>query len=432
MSDAELERLTAPIPGPNTAARIPALRRHESRNVSYLAPDFPILWESASGATVVDVDGNRYLDFTAAFGVANAGHANRRVVAAVADQAARLMHAMGDVHPAALRPRLLERLSAIFPQTPTKAFLTTTGSEAVEAALKTAMLATGRTRFAGFRGAYHGLSLGTLPICGIDKFRAPFTAALGQSAVLLDYPSAAAHVDASSATDAVRARLAVERDLAAIVVEPIQGRAGCIVPPDGYIRALRALCDELGILLIADEIYTGFGRTGRWFAVEHDGVVPDILCIGKAMGSGFPISAIVGRADVMDAWPASTGEALHTSTYLGHPIGCAAALATFEELARRQLPARAAALEPLVRSRLEALPSRCIVDVRGRGLLWGIELARAETAGKIVRDALRAGLILLQSGVAGNVIAISPPLIVSERQLMHGFDLLEAVVSNAE
>jgi 4-aminobutyrate aminotransferase-like enzyme len=421
------------IPGPGTAERIPTLRRYESRNVTCLSEDFPVFWESAHDATVVDVDGNRYIDLTAAFGVANAGHSNRRVVAAIARQAARLMHGMGDVHPTAVRARLLERLAKAFPSADAKTFLATTGSEAVEAALKTAILATGRARFASYRGAYHGLSLGTLPVCGVEKFREPFASALGRTAVMLEYPNASSGVTALAAIERTRSELARCADVAAIVVEPIQGRGGCIVPPEGYLGALRALCDDLGVLMIVDEIYTGFGRTGTWFAVDREGVVPDILCIGKALGSGFPISAAVGRAAIMDAWPVSSGEALHTSTYLGNPMGCAAALATFDEIERRRLPARAAALEPKVRSRLNVLRSRRIVtDVRGRGLLWGVQLTSAGVAETAVKRALRAGVILLQSGPAGDVIAISPPLTIAERQLALALDRLEAVIESIE
>lgn len=431
--DFELERVTAPVPGPRTAERLPALRKYESRNVTCLSEDFPVFWESASGATVVDVDGNRYLDLTAAFGVANAGHANPHVVAAIADQAARLMHGMGDVHPTAARARLLERLAQIFPNRATKTFLATTGSEAVEAALKTAMLATGRRRVASYRDAYHGLSLGTLPICGLEKFREPFAPLLGQPALLLEFPNASSGISVHAAIEKARPILTACADVAAIVVEPIQGRGGCIVPPDGYLAALRALCDDLGIVMIVDEIYTGFGRTGTWFAVDREGLIPDIMCIGKAMGSGFPISAAVGRAEIMDAWPLSTGEALHSSTYLGNPMGCAAALATFEEIERRQLPARAMALEPLVRSRLDALRSRrAVIEVRGRGLLWGVQLVDSAAAEATVKGALRAGLILLQSGAASDVIAISPPLVITERQLVRALDLLEAVLDGIE
>lgn len=405
------------------------LRRFESRNVTYLTEDFPIFWESASGSTVEDVDGNRYIDCTAAFGVANAGHRNPRVMAAVLEQAGRLVHGMGDVHPTAVRVRLFERLAAIVPKGLSKFFLATTGSEAVEAALKTAMLYTGKSQFAAYRNGYHGLSLGALSVAGIERFRAPFAGALGAPALLLDYPQA--NLDEAC----VRARrlLSETNDIAALIIEPVQGRAGIIVPPLGYLRELRAICNELQILLIVDEIYTGFGRTGAWFAVDREALVPDILCIGKAMGSGFPISAAVARSQVMDSWPCSSGEALHTSTYLGHPLGCAAAIATIDEIERLGLCARALALEATVRSRLQSLQSReGVVAVRGCGLLWGVELIDAARAGAVVTAALRAGAIFLQSGIAGNVVTLSPPLVIEDDRLAQALDVLEdALVATA-
>ncbi len=432
MSD-DLDCMTGAVPGPASHRYRALLRQFESQNVTAFFDDFPVFWDCAEGATVTDVDGNRYLDFTAAFGVANAGHANRRVAAAIAEQAARLTHGMGDVHPTAMRARLLERLAALLPGAAWKIFLATTGSEAVEAALKTAMLATGRARFAAYRGAYHGLSLGTLPLCGIETFRGPFARALGPEAVPLNYPDAASGITAGEAIADTRASLHAAGDVAAVIVEPIQGRGGAVVPPDGYLRALRALCDEIGALLIADEIFTGFGRTGTWFAVQREAVMPDILCIGKAMGSGFPISATIARATIMDAWPVSRGEALHTSTYLGNPMGCAAALATIEEIERLDLVARAAAFEPYLRTRLEDVRSRRLVrEVRGRGLLWAVQFRDAATAQGVVRGALQRGLILLQSGTRGDAISISPPLVITQTQLSRGLDLLEAAAGAAE
>ncbi|MGA7094508.1 MAG: aspartate aminotransferase family protein, partial [Candidatus Cybelea sp.] len=331
----------SPVPRPRSAALAQRLRRYEQRNVTYLAEDFPFFWESARDATVVDVDGNEYIDCTAAFGVANTGHCNPRVAAAVASQAARLAHGMGDVHPTEIRVRLFERLLTILPQGLDKFFLATTGSEAIEAALKTAMLATGKSRFAAFRGGYHGLSFGALAVTGIERFRAPFASALGGEPLLLEFPRGRDASDGEQAAKEARDALGAAEELAALVFEPIQGRAGCIVPPPGYLAALRAICDAFGIVMIADEIYTGFGRTGDWFAVNRDGIVPDVLCIGKAMGSGVPISAAVGTAAIMNAWPLSAGEALHTSTFLGNPLGCAAALATIDEMERLGLPERA-------------------------------------------------------------------------------------------
>ena len=339
MSDT-LECLVTEVPGPRTAQLAARLRAHESRNVTFIAEDFPVFWESADGATVTDVDGNRYLDATAAFGVANAGHCNPRVVDAVAQQARQLVHGMGDVHPSQIRVALFECLARVLPRGLDRLFLATTGSEAVEAALKSAMLHTGKSRFAAYHGAYHGLSFGALAVGGIERFREPFAGALGAAPLLLEYPSESA-TSAQAAGDAARRALSVRDDIAALIIEPIQGRGGVIVPPRGYLQALRGLCDERRIVMIVDEIFTGFGRTGAWFAVERESVVPDILCIGKAMGSGLPISATAGRAEIMNAWPESSGEALHTSTYLGNPLACAAAIATIDELQRLDLPAKA-------------------------------------------------------------------------------------------
>jgi len=421
------------IPGPRSLALAAQLRRYEQRNVTYLADDFPVFWRVANGTTVIDADGNEYIDCTAAFGVANVGHSNPHVTRAVADQATSLIHGLGDVHPTEIRIRLFERLAALLPEGLDRFFLATTGSEAVEAALKTAMLATGKSRFAAYRGGYHGLSFGALAVGGIQRFRQPFAGALTQSPLLLDFPREGAGTSAHDAALETERALAERGDLAAIVVEPIQGRAGAIVPPAGYLRELRRICDERRILMVVDEIFTGFGRTGRWFAIEPDAIVPDVLCIGKAMGSGVPISAAVGRATIMDAWPLSTGEALHTSTYLGNPLGCAAALATIDELERLDLASRAERLGTMIRARLEGLRShRGVREIRGRGLLLGLQLDHAKRAQAVVRHALRDGVIFLQSGVDGDVITISPPLVIEEHRLLRAIDVLEAGVMESE
>jgi 4-aminobutyrate aminotransferase-like enzyme len=408
------------------------LQTYESRNVAYVDERFPIFWESAERATVTDVEGKHYIDCTAAFGVANVGHCNPHVVSAIAAQAQRLMHAMGDVHPPAIRARLLERLVEIVPHGLGKVFLATTGSEAIEAALKTAILATGKSRFAAYRGAYHGLSFGALLTSGIERFRQPFADTLAGEPVLLEYPRAG-RVTAEDAIERVRDVLGERRDLAAVVMEPIQGRAGCIVPPREYLSRLRALCDELQILLIVDEIYTGFGRTGSWFAVDHENMVPDILCIGKAMGSGFPISATIGRATIMDAWPQSTGEALHTSTFLGNPLGCAAALATIEELTSRDLVQRAARLGVELErglNDLRELPG--VLEIRGRGMMWGIQLPDTRTANAVMLRALADGVIVLQSGADGATVSLTPPLVIEESQVASALETLrDAIVSTA-
>lgn len=428
----ELEDVLTAVPGPRSRELTPALRSFESRNVTFVDQDFPIFWESASGATVTDVDGNRYIDLSGAFGVANTGHSNPYVAAAVHDQAVRLMHGMGDVHPTEVKVKLLETLAKIAPGDLGKTFLASTGAEAVEAALKTAMLATGKFAFAAYRGAYHGLSLGTLEISGIEKFRAPFAQFVPQRTLFLDYPRAAppaADEGAAAALGETERALSARSDIAALIIEPLQGRGGCIIPPKGYLKGLRQLCDSLGILLIFDEIYTGFARTGTLFACQQEEVVPDMICIGKAMANGFPISAMIARPAIMDVWPESPGEALHTSTYLGNPMGCAAALANLGEIERLQLPQRARQLGIMLGARLDALRAQGgILDVRGRGLMWGVEFADAATAERVVKNALKAGVILLQAGPQGNVVSITPPLVISQRQLFRAIDIVAACI----
>ena len=433
MNDDDFEDLRGSVPGARTRELTPGLRARESQNVTFFSEHFPIFWESAIGATVTDVDGNRYIDLTSAFGVANIGHSNPYVVSTIADQASRLMHGMGDVHPTEVKAKLFDRLAQLLPPQLSKIFLATTGSEAVEAAMKTAMLATGNSAFGYYRNAYHGLSLGALAVSGIEKFRTPFAAAIaGDKNLALTYPGFFGD-DANSAKAAI-ARTADElgkrTDLAAIIIEPIQGRGGTIVPPAGYLAALRELCTERDILLIFDEIYTGFGRTGTWFAFEREKAVPDILCLGKAMGGGFPISAAIASDAIMDAWPVSRGEALHTSTYLGNPMGCAAALSTIDELDRLQLPAYADKLGHELAGRLDALRSHRIVrEIRGRGLLWAIDFPDAATAERVVVEALAQGVIALQAGPDGNAVSIAPPLVITDRQLHRAIDILESIIA---
>jgi 4-aminobutyrate aminotransferase/(S)-3-amino-2-methylpropionate transaminase len=392
------------VPGPKSVALAARLSRVESPNVTCQEPLPPIFWERASGANVWDVDGNRYVDLCAGFGVANVGHAHPRVVAAIADQAERLLHAMGDVHPAEVKLRLLEALAERFPGgAPARTILGSTGSDAVEAALKTALIATRRPGVVAFEGAYHGLALGVLDTTFRDMFRQPFEARLPRATVFARF---------GDVEDVARAAAASDVEIGAVLVEPIQGRGGERIPPDGFLRALRARCDREGWLLIADEVYTGFGRTGRNFAVEHEEVVPDLLCVAKGLSSGMPISACVGRAELMNLWPPSGGEAIHTQTFLGHPPACAAALACIAVLEEEKLVDRArwlgeAALETL-RGRLAGRTG--VADVRGRGLLIGVECDAPERAAHASAEALRRGVIVLPSGDDGRGLSITPPL----------------------
>ena len=426
-----------------TSTVLQLLRRYESRNVTFVEPDgsWPMVWARAKGVHVWDANGKKYLDLTAAFGVAAAGHANPRVVRAGQRQMARLLHAMGDVHPHALKARLARELSRItferwtgsrlkaqsskFKGRPTtgKTIFCNSGFEAVEAALKTAMLATGKPGVIAFEGAYHGLGYGALNATHRDHFRGPFRSQLGQFGHFVPFPQPTRELDACAA--AIR-RCFHEHRIGAMLVEPVQGRGGIRVPPLGFLPLLRRLCDEQGALLVLDEIYTGFGRTGRWFACEHSRTVPDLICLGKALAGGFPLSACVGKAEVLDAaWPESQGEAIHTSTFLGHPVGCAMALAQIQEIRRVKLVERSAGLGQHLLAALSILhpPSSILASPRGLGLLVGLELRKPDgspattAASDAIKAMLRRGFILLPEGEQANVISFTPPLTITSRQL---------------
>jgi len=416
------------------------LRDHESRNVTFIAPDgeWPVVWERAQGVHVWDVEGKKYLDLTAAFGVAAAGHANPNVVRAGQKQMAKLLHAMGDVHPHALKARLAGELSRLTferwaktkrkaesgKRKQGKAIFASSGFEAVEAALKTALLATGKSGVIAFAGGYHGLGYGALNATHREHFRGPFRSQLREFGSFAKFPTSP---ESLAETEKNLRRLFRREKMGALLVEPVQTRGGINVPPPEFLPLLRKLCDEHGALLIADEIYTGFGRTGRWFACEHSGVMPDLICLGKALTGGFPLSACVGRADLMDAaWPASTGEAIHTSTFLGHPVGCAMALAQIKEIQRLKLCKRSATLGKFLLGELasiENLKPGIKNSARGLGLLAGVELKLPDgkpatgTALAAIKTLLRRGYLFLPEGEHANVISFTPPLTISKAQL---------------
>jgi 4-aminobutyrate aminotransferase/(S)-3-amino-2-methylpropionate transaminase len=392
--------------------------------VTYLEEDFPVFWERASGCEVEDVDGNRFLDFTSAFAVTSLGHANPSVSAAIARQLEKLPHGMGDVHPPAIKVDLLEKLTALFPEPGATAILSSSGAEAVESALKTAFLATGRPCILSFEGAYHGLTYGTLAASAPSKFREPFESQLPALSRTLPLPR-------ERESSLRRIAEALDDTIGAILFEPIFGRAGVVVPPEGWMKGLRELATKRGVLLIADEVMTGFGRTGERFAVNREGIVPDLLCVGKALTGALPFSACIGRKSVMNAWPTSTGEALHTSTFLGHPLGCAAALASIEEIERLHLSQRAAELGSLLLDDLRKWNFPAVSEVRGRGLLIGVELrGEAGVAFRCATRALREGLILLPSGPEGRVVSITPPLTIERSDLDRGVAILRGILES--
>jgi 4-aminobutyrate aminotransferase-like enzyme len=421
--------LLTPIPGPRSRGLAGRLRAHESRNVTYVSPGFPVFWQRAAGANVWDVDGNRFLDLTSGFGVASLGFTPEAVVAAAREQLGRLYHAMGDVHPTEEKVALCERLSALTFEAwrlgAGKVILSSSGSEAVEAALKTAWLATRRRGVLAFEGGYHGLGYGALTVTGRDLFRDPFAPQLADFATFLPFPDAQRPPRREDFARVAESALA-RGEIGAILVEPVQGRGGEIVPPAWLLPELRRLADRFGAVLIFDEIYTGFHRTGERFACEHGPVRPDLICLGKALTSGFPLAACVGRAELMDrAWPESAGEALHTSTFLGNPLGCRMALESLALLEAEPWSRRVAELGTQLASGLRALQKECpgFGAARGLGLMQGIEVLDAQghpgaaRAGALVEAMLARGFILLSGGVNQNVLSFTPPFVITPEEI---------------
>ncbi len=433
-----LPDLRTPVPGPESLALARELRRYESRNVTFTNEDFPIFWDRAEATNVWDVDGNRFLDFTAGFAVTGLGHCSVPIRAAAHAQMERLGHAMGDVHPSGSKVELCRRLSEItferWGRGVGKAILGSSGSEAVEAALKTTLLHTGRAGVLAFDGAYHGLGHGALAAGGLDYFRAPFEAQLGRFGVRVPFPGGP-RVDLGPIEQAIRTAIR-DHEIGAILVEPIQGRGGEVVPPAAFLPLLRRLADEAGAMLIFDEIYTGFNRTGALFACDRVGVAPDLICLGKGLTSGFPLSACVGTSEVMDAWPESTGEALHTSTYLGHPVGCAMALASIAEHLQPQTRAAVQAASEAFDRVFTGIDSERIGEFRGVGLLRGIEIVDPDgspdgvLAASLVTGLLKRGLLILAGGPEGHVVSLTPPFAISEAEIRFFADELQEYVTS--
>ncbi len=407
-------QLVTEVPGPKSRAWIdrlaqrecPAITARRSRRASSLgtADDDPIVWKEAVGANVFDVDGNRYVDLTAGFGVASVGHRNPKVVSAAKKQLDILVHVMGDAFPDTNRILLLEKLANLTGLD--RAILGSSGSDAVEAALKTGHIMSGRSGVLAFTSAYHGLSYGALPVTGYhgSAFRDPFSQQLSSHVKRAPFGGPIPDLN----------------EIGTVIVEPIQGRGGIGVPPAGWLQGLADKTRAAGAVLVFDEVYTGFGRTGDWFAFQHESVRPDILVVGKGMAGGFPISAAIGTAEAMDAWGASQGEALHTQTFLGHPVGCAMALACIDEL-EHIIPTINTTSEWFCR-RLKDRGYR----VRGRGLMLGLEI---DNALSLSRRLLQEGFIVLPAGENAEVLGITPPLTISDAQLMSFLDALETVTS---
>ncbi len=424
MTGSELPALRTTLPGPNSRERVDVLAKHEcpavttrrARRAASLGndQDDPVVWATAVGANVEDVDGNRFVDLMAGFGVAFIGHRHPAVVAAATRQTHTLIHAMGDAWPDRSRIALLGLLAGIAPGDLSVSILGLSGSDAVDAAVKTAVLKTGRSGVLTFDGGYHGLATGVLPLQGYKSaFSEPFAGLLRNPGPRLAFGCPIADVDAALASG----------NVGLILVEPVQGRGGMRPAPDGWLGDLRDAAHRHGALLCFDEIQCGMGRTGYWFACEHDKVLPDLMCIGKALAGGFPLSACIGTPEAMNGWAASTGEALHTQTFLGHPVGCAAAIATIETIDDGDLVGWAKRRGDFLRSTLESTG----VSVRGRGLMLGIELGESSFA--VSRALLNRGWICLPAGMGGEVIGLTPPVCLTEAQMQSlSMALTEAIV----
>ena len=436
MFGTELPTLLTPVPGPRSIAladelaraECPALTARRARRAEHSgASHDPIVWRKACGANVRDADDNVFVDLTGGFGAALFAHRHAPIIEAVNQQLTQLVHALGDLQPSDRKIALLSALSQSAPF-PARTILGLSGADAIEAALKTALLATKRPGVVAFEGGYHGLSHGPLAACGYGEgFRKPFAAQLNPHVRFAPYATADAEVPA--ALEALERAIDELGDKAgALLFEPLQGRGGVRVPAPGFLRQAGELAHARGMLVIADEIYTGLGRTGPMFLHLLEHVAADLICLGKGLGGGIPVSACIGREDVMAAWGDPAGEALHTSTFLGNPLACAAALATLQEVAARDVAELVRARERKLRSALAAIPG---VQVRGRGLLLGIELGAPARVLYAMRALLERGYIIAPAGAPPSVLCLSPPICLNDRQIDGFAQALAACLSGA-
>ena len=396
--------------------------------------------ERASNGEIWDVEGRRFIDFGSGIAVLNTGHLHPKVQGAVAAQLARLSHACFQVTPYENYVALAERLNDLAPGPgPWKTIFLTTGAEAVENAVKIARYHTGRSAVISFGGGFHGRTLACISLTGkVHPYKAGFGPMLPDiyhAPFPMEYHGITVEASLAAIEHLFKHDVDAQR-VAALIVEPVQGEGGFYIAPPVFLRELRTLCDRHGILLIVDEVQTGFARTGKMFAIEHSGVVPDLMTVAKSLAGGVPLSAVVGRADIMDApLPGGLG-----GTYAGSPLGCAAALAVLDVIESEGLCARAERQGAMLRARLQDMRSRwsCIGEVRGLGAMVAMELVRdrrpdspdAEITKALVQSAGRRGLVLLSCGIYGNVIRFLAPLTMPDAQLAEGLAILEAALED--
>jgi len=396
--------------------------------------------ERAANAELWDVEGRRYIDFASGIAVLNTGHLHPRVQAAIGAQLARLSHACFQVTPYENYVALAERLNELVPGNGTrKTIFLTTGAEAVENAIKIARHHTRRSAVIAFAGGFHGRTLACMSLTGkVQPYKAGFGPMLPEI-FHAPFPSDYHGVSTAMALGALEQLFKTDVDparVAAMIVEPVQGEGGFYIAPAEFLRGLRALCDQHGIVLIIDEIQTGFARTGRMFAIEHSGVEADLVTLAKSLAGGVPLAAVVGKSEIMDSPPAGG----LGGTYAGSPLGCAAGLAVLEVIEAEQLCARADRIGSAVLARLRALQSRwsCIGEVRGQGAMVAMELVKdrrpdapdAELTKALVQAAGRRGLVLLSCGVYANVIRFLMPLTIPDSVLAEGLAILEAALED--
>jgi 4-aminobutyrate aminotransferase-like enzyme len=440
----ELPSVGTEVPGPRAQrwverlaqSECPALTARRKRRAELSGIDHdPIVWTEARGACVRDVDDNIYVDLTAGFGVAMLGHSHPSVVAAVQRQSGRMMHALGDVFPSDRKVELEERLSAIAPWPNAKVILGLSGADGVEAALKSAMLATKRSGVIAFEGGYHGLAHGPLAACGYSaRFREPFAGQLNPDVAFVGYPAKGDRAAIEAAREGVARALATGR-MGAVLVEPVLGRGGVVEGDGEAFGEIVRMAHAAGAVVIADEIYTGSFRCADGWCLS--GVawreLPDVVVLGKALGGGLPISACLLRDEVALAWGDPAGEAVHTSTFLGNPLACSAALAVMDELesatVRASVRAQSAAfwtdvIEPV------ASDGRCgVVGAAGRGLLVGLRLdGGLRRVLAVMRAMLERGYVVLPGGANGDQLTFTPPAVLTDAQRAHGRESLRAVL----
>ena len=431
--------LRTAVPGPRSQE---LLERKERVIAGPLSLTFPIAIAEGRGALLTDVDGNTFVDFTGGVGCLNVGHSHPRVVAAAQEQLERFGHTDFTIVPYEPYVTLAERLIELAPFSgPAKAAFFNAGTEAVENAIKFARSYTGRPAVIAFEGAFHGRTL--LAMTMTSKTH-PYKAGLGPFAPEVyrvpfagDYRGPSAGEALAALERALVTQVAAEH-VAAIVVEPVQGEGGFVVAPQDFLRGIRRICDEHGIVLVVDEVQTGFGRTGKMFAIEHYGIEPDLMTVAKSIAAGLPLSGVLGKAEIMDA----PGDSAIGGTYVGNPVAQAAALAVLDVFEEEGLVDRAAELGERMRGRMEAWQERFpqIGDVRGLGAMLVIELVEdretkepaAKLASTVVEAAFERGLLLLKSGIYSNCIRVLVPLVITDAQADEALaaweDALEAVL----